>query len=382
MFQINSPLSSFEVTNLIDIFAPILGPFTVSILSIFNKVPFSSMGLALGFNNAPFMSLGLGLGFYIKLFFVFFLILVNLYLVLSHNKEEVNKVNFLQSGPGGKNPKESLIFLGVAAGHLASFITLKNECSDTRLDALNTKYQLLFKLKLIKEGEAKVEDLNKKINDQWDTLLAIRSEKTTEVAGLLRLKEINLELSKDIARFRRKTALSEEATASDLIVLCDALKVNIGKYEREFGNLDDKIVNYITDLNVKSANSVNSDGYHIEGLAEGSDIHKSSIFNFDFDFDFSIEWFEGLRGHEKLAVVMILGKTIILSALISIVFIHYGDILIKRYDLVNKYPKLAKFIELRRKYQKYYFIYSCLLILSVVITEIVSGLSILAIPFF
>jgi hypothetical protein len=215
------------------------------------------MGLALGFISAPFLSLGLGLGFYIKLFFVFFLILVNLYLVLSHNKEEVNKVNYLQSGPGGQNTKELFLFLGFVAGNLSSFVTLKNEFSEIRMDAQNLKYQVLCKL--IQEGEEKVVALNKKISELCETLFTLRSEKTTEVAELLRVKEINLEVSKDIARFLKKNELSEEATASDLIVLCDALKVNIGKYEREFGNLDDNIVNYITDLNVKYTNSVNSD---------------------------------------------------------------------------------------------------------------------------
>ena len=88
-------ISSFEVANLIEIFAPLFVQFSFNILSIFNDAPL------------------LALGFFFKLFFVFFLIPVNLYLVLKHNKEEGNKVNFLQSGPGGKDPKKWIYILAV-----------------------------------------------------------------------------------------------------------------------------------------------------------------------------------------------------------------------------------------------------------------------------
>jgi hypothetical protein len=46
-----------------------------------------------------------GLGFYFKLFFIVFLILVDIYFVLSHDKEKVDTVKVLPSGPGGKDPK-------------------------------------------------------------------------------------------------------------------------------------------------------------------------------------------------------------------------------------------------------------------------------------
>jgi hypothetical protein len=154
-------------------------------------------------------------------------------------------------------------------------------------------------------------------------------------------------------RFKRK-ASSAETHPSELMVICESLKRNIGKYGDEVHSFDDKVASSSTDKPVKLDNS---DRNSIEGL----DIHKSSIINFDFYFYFysAIEWFEWYEcfwGVQKLAIFLILSKSLILSALTSVVFIHYGDILIEKYDLVNKYPKLAKFIELRQKYQKYYFI--------------------------
>jgi len=104
-------------------------------------------------------------------------------------------------------------------------------------------------------------------------------------------------------------------------------------------------------------------------------VNKSNILNIDL---FSMkEWFENLIGIKKIAVCLILGKSVILSALISIIFIFYGNILIEKFDLINKYPKIAKFIELRKKYQKYYFRLYCFLIFIIVITEIIFGIFIL-----
>jgi hypothetical protein len=67
----------------------------------------------------------------------------------------------------------------------------------------------------------------------------------------------------------------------------------------------------------------------------------------------------------------------IFSALISIIFVFYGYILIEKYDLENRYPKLAKLIQLRQKFQKYYFNYYCFLIISVIVMEIAFAVAVL-----
>jgi hypothetical protein len=161
-------------------------------------------------------------------------------------------------------------------------------------------------------------------------------------------------------------------------VICDGIKKNISSFTLAQVKIEKLLdtaastASSSTELKVSSLSLPNTDPYRIEGL---DDINKSSIINFEFDS--SINWFEGLIGIKKLAFCIILGKGILISAISSIVFIYYGDVLIEKYDLVNKYPKIAKFIELRRKYQKYYLIFNSLLIVIVVITEILVGLSIL-----
>ena len=56
--------------------------------------------------------------------------------------------------------------------------------------------------------------------------------------------------------------------------------------------------------------------------------------------------FDSLTVYQKISVFLILSDTLIFNCLISIIFIFYGDYLIKKYDLENKCPRLAKLINL------------------------------------
>jgi hypothetical protein len=56
------------------------------------------------------------------------------------------------------------------------------------------------------------------------------------------------------------------------------------------------------------------------------------------------------------ALSNLLFSQFILASVISIVFIFFGDYLITRFNLEIKYPRLAKIIGLRKKFQKYYLI--------------------------
>ena len=86
---------------------------------------------------------------------------------------------------------------------------------------------------------------------------------------------------------------------------------------------------------------------------------------------------EGLSDEEKLALCGLLFNNLILSYTISIIVILYGDYLIRRFDLVNKYPKIAKFIEMRKKLQQYYLKISFVWIFLCVLPQIAMYLYIL-----
>lgn len=103
-------------------------------------------------------------------------------------------------------------------------------------------------------------------------------------------------------------------------------------------------------------------------------ISKSSFLNLDFDIN---SFMKDLSQIELLALGGLLLNYLILSYTITIILILYGDFLIKRFDLDNKYPKLSKFIQLRRKLQGYYLKFSFLWIFLCVLPQIFVNVSIL-----
>ena len=66
------------------------------------------------------------------------------------------------------------------------------------------------------------------------------------------------------------------------------------------------------------------------------------------------------------------------TTLISIIFIFYGNIILNYFNLEDRYPKIAKIIQLRRQFQRYYMILSILMIIFVCIIEIIFSLTILS----
>jgi len=108
-----------------------------------------------------------------------------------------------------------------------------------------------------------------------------------------------------------------------------------------------------------------------ENKKEDIDINKSFIFSN------VLEKYETLDAFGKIAVALLILKSTLVSAIISIIFIFYGDYLINRFNLETKYPKLAEIIKLRQKFNKYYLIWSLFIIVSVILVEVIFCLFIL-----
>jgi len=96
----------------------------------------------------------------------------------------------------------------------------------------------------------------------------------------------------------------------------------------------------------------------IKDLANSSSSSSSSsssnnYISFHF-FDNLQQFINSLDMVQTLAVMHISGSIVILLSLYSIICIFFGNSLIDYFDLENRFPKLAKFIKLRRTFQKYY----------------------------
>jgi hypothetical protein len=105
--------------------------------------------------------------------------------------------------------------------------------------------------------------------------------------------------------------------------------------------------------------------------SEDGEISKSFILSGIF------EKFESLDTFSKLAVSLLLSKSVLVSSLISLAFIFYGDYLVERFNLETRYPKLYQIINLRKKFNRYYLILNISTIIIVILAEVIFSIAII-----
>jgi hypothetical protein len=78
-------------------------------------------------------------------------------------------------------------------------------------------------------------------------------------------------------------------------------------------------------------------------------------------------FFDSLSFEQTLAITNISGSIAILFSLFTITTIFYGEYFISYFKLEDKFPKIAKFIQIRRSFQKYSLLLNYLLIIIILI---------------
>jgi hypothetical protein len=228
-----------------------------------------------------------GLGF--KFLSLLILILINLYLLLSKNKEKINNPSYLLSGFGfPKNREKLALVIGFLLGNMGNLINIKNEIKEQKMNTLNN--QALAKVREIREGNEQLAEVKQKITDELTTLAALKSKSGKYNEYIQLLNQINADLSTNISKFNN-VSLSDEAVVSYLLVICDGLKENIGKFSNAQSFLEVLLNNTAStsnldpDLKVTKSEDArnllqesNSDYYKIEWI---DNIHKSSFIIFD-----------------------------------------------------------------------------------------------------
>jgi hypothetical protein len=323
---------------------------------------------------APIIIASKGLAFYFKITFIILLFVLNMYLIFTYKKEELSNKE-LQSGFNIQRLKGLLGTLGYVGGFLSAAITVKNELKSVqigKLDQLQTEERENIRRSIDKDKEEH-QRLLVSINNNREELSKLHQDKTKLIGLNDRLLTLHDSIKNNVVSFQNKS--TEPSTKlSDLGILDQLIKRNTEK----FGNELNSVILQFDSSNDLFSSEITPAAVESQNPAE--DIRESCINPFNFDLNSISQWqvwFEGLNGIKKIAVSMIISKSVVFSALVSIIFIFYGNILIEKYDLVNKYPRLATLIQLRQKFQKYYFNYYCGLIFMVVITEIAFGIAIL-----
>jgi len=77
------------------------------------------------------------------------------------------------------------------------------------------------------------------------------------------------------------------------------------------------------------------------------------------------------------ALAHLLAGIFILYNLFNIIFILFGEYLINYFKLEERFPKLALFIRLRKKLQRYYLIFIILMMISILLLMIYTNFIIL-----
>lgn len=78
------------------------------------------------------------------------------------------------------------------------------------------------------------------------------------------------------------------------------------------------------------------------------------------------EYLSSLTLIQNLTILNISIGTLILNALVTIILIYYSDFLIGYFKLEEKFPKLSKYIKIRKKFQQFYFFVNVVVIIMAV----------------
>jgi hypothetical protein len=108
--------------------------------------------------------------------------------------------------------------------------------------------------------------------------------------------------------------------------------------------------------------------YKGSGSGSGSSSHLIDSFNSNLieelqqAFQSYLEWFNSLPLAQQGALTHIVVSVTTLISLSSLVTVFYSDYLIKRFNVESKFPRLAKYISMRRTFQQYYFLLNTVVI--------------------
>lgn len=86
------------------------------------------------------------------------------------------------------------------------------------------------------------------------------------------------------------------------------------------------------------------------------------------------EFLTTINSEQKIIIINIIGFLMLFITLINIISVLFGDYLIDKFKLESKYPKLAKFIQLRKKINESYLKFNIILLFIFIIFAIIINL--------
>src|SRR5271154_1228510 len=249
--------------------------------------------------------------------------------------------------------KQFLENCGKFIGGIVTYATLDGYVRNLKDTTL--RYKLL-------EEHKKVERLSSELNERY------RNDSTLELANV-KLNKYNTELNDLTNNVNNEVNKIKEINSK----LKDHNLDNIGELNNDLIYHTENIKNELSNSN----NILNEVKELIDKLSSnnsGSSSNYIGYNNFRLELDNIIN---SLSNEQLSAVGHISASIFILLCLLSIISVFYGDSLIKYFKLEEKYPKLARFIQLRRRLQQYYFTLNIFLIILTLFFIIYINISVL-----
>ena len=326
--------------------------------------------------------------FYFKLIFVLFLFILHITFLFSNDpalEESIDCKESVFSNLRQVLKEYSGIFITIAGVYTAQLNYNSAVSQDERVKEIaktDKHLEMCEQLEIQQETLlAKIKGSNLTLSDasmKFKQILINLSENKTSYNEVKKLgSEIRSILSKlnNSEDSNEKTLLTIQLQEKGIAL--DNVVKTITKSAASSQELLEEISNIINSSQSSNPDENSVEVNKSEEIIKNEDIKKSSIFNL-WDSGNSEEWFNNLTIIKQIAATLILSHTIAISALINIIFIYYGDFLIKKYNLEERYPKLNKIILYRKKFSQFYFLNSCFFIFIICIVYIFFGISILS----
>lgn len=199
-------------------------------------------------------------------------------------------------------------------------------------------------IKSNKQNQIIIENLNKRVEIQKDLISKYEDQIQKEIDYTKltsKIIDINEETDKAIRESEKLTEISTKMETTNLDTSqVDTIKKDLSHHNN---NLEESLSS--SNMKLEELKKMLEDIYGSKDKFFGDEI----INNFQNYLSTLPLDKVGALGHIFISVA-------ILFSLISIISIFYGDSLINYFNLEEKFPKLARFIQLRRKFQQYYFI--------------------------
>jgi hypothetical protein len=203
--------------------------------------------------------------------------------------------------------------------------------------------------RIIQETIRRSTELSNKLNEQIEQNIINNSEIENNLNNI----KTGLESIQDKVNNLNKLELEEVNNKTDLIN--ESFKT-LTNESSKVNNIIDKVLDFINKSTPPSSNN---------------------NLTFQNILDQYYQYFDSLTTIQKGALAHILFCIGLLFCIFDILLAYYSDKIIIYFKLETKYPKLAKYIQLRRKFQNYYIKFNFILIIVLVLFVLCENILIL-----